>query len=125
MERLNLGAILFARNLGDFEFGLDRKAVRFVAYDGDGRASTVTHRWEYLKGYAVCIDAVNQRVNTLVPAPEDNGAVARQSTPLFPPVAVRELIANALIHQDMTITGAGPMVELFRNRLEITNRVYP
>lgn len=43
------------------------------------------------------------------------------SAPLFPPVAVRELIANALIHQDLTVTGAGPMVELFRNRLEITN----
>lgn len=118
---LNLGAILFARNLGDFEFGLERKAVRFVAYDGDGRTSTVTHRSEFREGYAVCIDAVNDRVNTLVPAPEDNGAVVRQAVPLFPSVAVRELIANALIHQDMTITGAGPMVELFKNRLEITN----
>jgi len=36
-------------------------------------------------------------------------------------VAIREVIANSLIHQDMTITGAGPTVELFRNRLEITN----
>ena len=36
-------------------------------------------------------------------------------------MAIRELIANALIHQDMTITGAGPSVELFSNRLEITN----
>ena len=118
---LNLGAILFAKDLGEFEFGLDRKAVRFVAYDGDGRASTVTHRWDFRKGYAVCIDAVNDHVITLVPSPEDNGAVVRQGAPLFPSVAVRELIANALIHQDMTITGAGPMVELFRNRLEITN----
>ena len=47
--------------------------------------------------------------------------VARRAKPLFPTVAVRELIANALIHQDMTITGAGPIIELFRNRLEITN----
>lgn len=122
---LNLGAILFARNLGEFEFGLDRKAVRFVAYDGDGRTSTATHRWEFPQGYAVCIDAVNDYVNTLVPAPEDNGTVVRQAAPLFPSVAVRELIANALIHQDMTITGAGPMVELFRDRLEITNPGVP
>lgn len=34
---------------------------------------------------------------------------------------MRELIANALIHQDMTITGAGPLIELFDDRLEITN----
>ena len=76
---------------------------------------------EFQKGYAVCLDVVNAHVNALVPAPEENGAVVRQAVPLFPPVAVRELIANALIHQDMTITGAGPLVELFSNRLEISN----
>ncbi len=30
--------------------------------------------------------------------------------PLFPELAIRELVANALIHQDMTITGAGPQI---------------
>ena len=49
------------------------------------------------------------------------GTPIRNGKPLFPPVAVRELAANALIHQDMTLTGAGPTIELFRNRLEITN----
>jgi predicted HTH transcriptional regulator len=36
-------------------------------------------------------------------------------------LAVRELVANALIHQDFFATGAGPMVEIFENRVEITN----
>jgi predicted HTH transcriptional regulator len=40
---------------------------------------------------------------------------------LYPPLAIRELVANALIHQDMTINGAGPQIELFEGRLEITN----
>ena len=118
---LNLGAILFASDLRAFESRLNRKSVRFVAYEGDDRASTVIHRWEFRKGYAVCLDAVNDYVNALVPSPEDNGAVVRRAKPLFPTIAVRELIANALIHQDMTITGAGPIIELFRTRLEITN----
>ena len=30
-------------------------------------------------------------------------------------------MANALIHQDFCITGAGPMVEIFSNRIEISN----
>ena len=34
---------------------------------------------------------------------------------------MRELIANALIHQDMTITGAGPSIEMFSDRWEMTN----
>ena len=39
------------------------------------------------------------------------------------PVAfnVRELVANALIHQDFLATGAGPLVEIFQGRIEITN----
>jgi predicted HTH transcriptional regulator len=40
---------------------------------------------------------------------------------MFPELAVRELVANALIHQDLTIVGAGPTVEIFADRIEITN----
>ena len=40
---------------------------------------------------------------------------------MYPELAVRELVANALIHQDFTITGAGPTVEIFADRMEITN----
>ena len=118
---LNLGAILFARDVGAFESALSRKALRFVAYDGDGRTATVTHRMDFPAGYASGFARFNAHVNTLIPSPEDGRAAIREARPLFPPVAVRELTANALIHQDMTITGAGPTVELFRNRIEITN----
>jgi predicted HTH transcriptional regulator len=40
---------------------------------------------------------------------------------MFPELAVRELVANALIHQDFFVTGSGPMVEIFDDRIEITN----
>lgn len=30
-------------------------------------------------------------------------------------------VANALIHQDFAVTGSGPMVEIFDDRIEITN----
>lgn len=40
---------------------------------------------------------------------------------MFPEKAIRELVANALIHQDFAVTGAGPMVEIFPDRMEITN----
>lgn len=53
------------------------------------------------------------------------GAALRQSRPLFPEIAIREWIANPLIHQDMTIQGAGPQIELFQDRIEITNPGHP
>ena len=123
-ERWNvthLGAILFAVRLSDFEASLARKAVRFVAYGGNNRTAPVTHRLDMQKGYAVGFEGLIEYVNNLLPRNEHIGAALREERPLFPALAVRELIANALIHQDMTITGAGPQVELFEDRLEISN----
>jgi predicted HTH transcriptional regulator len=117
----NLGAILFATRLGDFEASLARKAVRFVAYGGKNRAAAVTHRLDADKGYAVGFEGLIDYVNNLLPRNEHIGAALREERPLFPGLAVRELVANALIHQDMTITGAGPQIELFEDRLEISN----
>lgn len=37
----------------------------------------------------------------------------------------REAIANSLIHQDLYITGAAPVVEIFDNRIEVTNSGTP
>ena len=40
---------------------------------------------------------------------------------VFPLPAIREAIANSLIHQDFFHTGTGPVIEIFSNRVEITN----
>lgn len=123
-ERWNitkLGAILFASRLGDFETGLARKGVRFVAYSGKTRAATVTHRLDGQKGYAIGFEGLVGYINALLPRNEHIGQALREAHPLFPELAIRELVANALIHQDMTITGAGPQIELFEDRIEISN----
>jgi ATP-dependent DNA helicase RecG len=117
----NLGAILFAAKLSDFEASLARKAVRVVVYDGSNRAATVTHRLDGQKGYAVGFEGLVDYLNGLLPKNEHIGAALREAHPLFPQLAIRELVANALIHQDMTITGAGPQIEVFSDRIEISN----
>jgi len=48
----NIGAILFATNFSLFDSGIARKTVRFIAYEGNNRASTVTHRNDSKTGYA-------------------------------------------------------------------------
>lgn len=40
---------------------------------------------------------------------------------IFDQTPFEKLVVNALIHQDFFITGSGPMVEIFDNRIEITN----
>lgn len=117
----NLGAILFAKQLADFSPSIARKGVRFVAYEGNNRATKVTHRRDGQKGYACGFSGLADYIDGLLPSNEHIGKAFREEEPLYPSIAIRELIANALIHQDMTITGAGPLVELFKDRLEITN----
>jgi len=49
----------------------------------------------------------------------------RRDVPVYPELAVRELVANAIIHQDFFIRGSGPMIEIFSDRMEITNPGIP
>ncbi len=118
---LNLGALLLANNLNDFDMSIARKGVRFIAYNGDNKATTVSHRKEGERGYAIALEGLVAYINNLLPSSEIIGEVYRQTNTTFPKIAIREIIANALIHQDMTVTGAGPQIELFNNRLEVTN----
>ena len=118
---LNLGAILFASKLGDFGSSIERKGVRFIKYSGSDRTATVTQRHDGQLGYASGFERMLEFIKQHIPQNEHIGQALRQIRPLFPPHAVRELVANALIHQDFTATGTGPMIELFEGRIEITN----
>ncbi|MBW7864235.1 MAG: putative DNA binding domain-containing protein [Candidatus Hydrogenedentes bacterium] len=119
----NLGAILFAKRLKDFPT-LFRKTVRVVVYKGNSRVQTLREQ-EGEKGYACGFEYLMAFINGLVPANEVLRQALRSVEPMYPPVAVRELVANALIHQDFHVTGAGPMVELFDDRIEISNPGVP
>ena len=122
----NLGAILFAKKLSDFGPSMERKAVRFVAHGGTARTDITTHRQEGVRGYASGFQGLVDFINALLPRNEYIGSVFREEErPLYPAIAIRELIANALIHQDMSITGAGPLIEMFTDRMEITNPGIP
>jgi ATP-dependent DNA helicase RecG len=63
--------------------------------------------------------------NDQLPQNEEIGPAFRRSVRMYPAIAVRELIANALIHQDLSRRGAGPLVEIFENRVEISNPGLP
>jgi ATP-dependent DNA helicase RecG len=115
----NLGAILFAKRLGDFA-QLKRKAMRVIQYRSAGRTEALKEQ-EGAKGYASGFAGLIGYINGLLPANEAIGQALRQTVPMFPELAVRELVANALIHQDFSVGGAGPMVEIFADRIEITN----
>jgi ATP-dependent DNA helicase RecG len=119
----NLGAILFAKNLQDFN-RLSRKALRIIHYQGKNRIKTKSENLR-LKGYAVDFEDNIQYINNLLPKNEVIGQALRKEVRMYPEIAIRELVANALIHQDFTIFGTGPTIEIFEDRIEITNPGHP
>lgn len=119
----NLGAVLFAKKLGDFR-NLKRKAVRVILYTGESRVETIREQ-EGTKGYAAGFEGLISFITNLLPSSEVIGPALRKEVPMFPELAIRELVANAIIHQDLHATGTGPMVEIFSNRMEITNPGLP
>lgn len=119
----NLGAILFAKKLQSFQH-LGRKAVRLILYRGNSRVETI-REIEGNKGYAVGFEGLIDYLKTMLPSNEEIGKAFRKEVPMYPELAIRELVANAIIHQDFSLSGTGPMIELFDNRLEITNPGVP
>lgn len=115
----NLGAILFARKLSEFP-RLGRKAMRIVSYDGVSRLM-IQKEETINEGYALCFENLVTLVNTILPSKEDIENARSVIKSVFPLPAIREAMANSMIHQDLYITGAGPVVEIFSNRVEITN----
>lgn len=115
----NLGAILFAKDLN--EFGrLRRKAMRVVQYKGINRL-LIQKEESFRQGYAVAFENIVRYVNALLPSVEDVNKIQLSTNSKFPLPSVREAIANSLIHQDLYVTGAAPVVEIFDNRIEVTN----
>lgn len=114
-------AALFAKNLAEFDTSLARKAVRFDAHDDKNRAAQVIKRIDEMRGYASGFQGIFDAVALLVRHGEQIGSAFREQVEVFPNIAIRKLIANALIHQDLTIMGAGPLIELFSDRIEVTN----
>lgn len=116
----NLGAILFAKRIADFPT-LARKAVRVIKYEGTGRTAAASKEQIGRKGYANGFEELITYITNLLPNNEILGKALRKVVPMYPNIAVRELVANALIHQNFFMQGTSPLVEIFHDRMEITN----
>ncbi len=114
----NLGAILFAKNLVEFE-SVQRKSVRVIVYKGKNKVDTIREQIG-IKGYALGFLGLVEWINSQLPTNEEIGKALRTESRMYPEISIRELVANALIHQDLSVKGF-PMIEIFSDRIEISN----
>ena len=114
-----LGAILFTRDFSMFK-EIRRKAVRVIVYRGSSRVDASKEQ-PGVKGYASGFEGLVKYVMDQLPSNEVIEKALRKNVKVYPEIAIREFVANALIHQDFTISGSGVLIEIFPERLEITN----
>ena len=117
-----LGALLFAKNLNDFD-SVYRKSVRVIVYKGKGKVETEREQL-FTKGYCVGFESMIDWINGQLPASETIGRAFRVENRMYPEVSIRELVANMIIHQDFEEKGF-PMVEIYADRVDISNPGLP
>ncbi|MBP6289519.1 putative transcriptional regulator (plasmid) [Aliarcobacter faecis] len=115
----NLGAILFAKDLSKFN-NLKRKAIRVIQYKDNTKFQT-TKEIVGNKGYAVGFEGLIEYINNMLPSNEVIKQAFRENKTMYPELSIREVVANAIIHQDFFATGSSVMIEIFSNRFEVTN----
>ncbi len=115
----NLGAIVLGKNLSAFK-DLKRKEVRVVQYENTSRFGIVRDE-TFINGYAVIFDELIRLIELLIPSREKMVDGIQRKRIAYPTLVIREAIANAMIHQDLSSPGAGPLIEVFTDRIEITN----
>lgn len=114
-----LAALLLAEELGRFP-ELARKALRVVVYNGNSKLQTKLERHGVM-GYAAGFRGAVRFIGEQLPQNEVIEDAIRREVKLVPDAVIRELLANALIHQDFGIEGTSVMVEIYDNRVEISN----
>ncbi|WP_347987731.1 ATP-binding protein [Methylomonas sp. AM2-LC] len=120
----NLAAILLAKRMDAFSPDLARKAPRVVIYDGVNKLVTREDKVR-VPGYAVGFESLVDFVHSAAPQNHFVEQVVREEVKMFPRQAIRELIANALVHQDFQASGTSVMIEMYADRLEVSNPGLP
>lgn len=118
----NLGALLFAKKLSDFP-KMEGREVIVRKYVGTNNRQQLFEQhgfYGYAIGFEGLVDFIMKNTTS-----EEKIDVTRESVPTYPRVAIREFVANALVHQDFGTTGMPVTIEIFSNRLTITNAGAP
>lgn len=117
-----LGALVLAKNFRNFD-SLSRKSIRVIVYKGKNKIETIREQI-FEQGYAVCFRSMIDWVNGQLPANEEIGRALRRDVRMYPEIAIREISANMIIHQDFSVAGF-PMIEIYSDRIEISSPGQP
>ena len=114
----NLAVLFFAKNLSEIYY---HTVVTCALYKGKEK-STVLDRKDYNIDLVTNVDLAMNFLKQYLPVRYVfTGELARKEIPELPYEALREALINAVVHRDYFEKGANVMMEIFDDRIEITN----
>ena len=119
----NYAALMIAADLKEFE-NLSKRSVRVIRYRDKSRIGGISER-VFHTGYAISFEEIVLYILTVIPQEEVIEDGIRRQKYSFPETAIRELLANTMIHQALDQRGTSPMVEIFSDRIEFSNAGAP
>ena len=96
--------------------------LRVARFRGLDRTEFLDNRQFYGNAFALLVSAERFLRETLPIASRfESGRMVRIDEPLYPPLAIREALANALCHRDYAMGGGSIGLAVYDDRLEVTS----
>ena len=114
-------AVLFG-NAERLEFEMPQCLLRVARFRGFDRSEFLDNRQFNGNAFALLSSAERFLRDTLPIASRfESGRIQRIDEPLYPPLATREALANALCHRDYALGGGSVGLAVYDDRLEVTS----
>ncbi len=118
---MRAAAVLFG-NSARLEFELPQCLLRVARFRGIDRSEFLDNRQFNGNAFALLSHAGRFLRDTLPIASRfESGRMRRIDEPLYPPLATREAVANALCHRDYSLGGGSVGLAVYDDRLEVTS----
>ena len=115
-----LGALCIGASFSLFP-PLYGKGVEVVTYSGTSRVSETSIPTFFESGFLLNFDSIVEYILNAMGSKEIVTTGLRNSVNPIPPIIVREMLSNAIVHQDFSKNGGKILVECFPDRLEMYN----
>ena len=118
---LRAAAVLFG-STDRLEFEMPQCLLRVARFRGTGRMEFLDNRQFSGNAFTLLSNAQSFLRGTLPIAGRfEQDRIERIDEPLYPPLATREALANALCHRDYSIGGGSVDIAIYDDRLEVTS----
>ena len=118
-QLLRVAVVLFRRKFMPY---YPQCTVRLARFKGIDKSEFLDQRQLHGHAFQILDEAMHFILRNIpISGHFEPGKLERQDVPLYPPLALREALVNAICHRDYMIAGGAIFVAIFDDRLEVTS----